>query len=333
MTEAAAPIEHVPPAVLPPITPAQFVAFQDACAAAAAIHSARELGVIARISEAPADPPAVAADCGLTPQGAAALLSALAGLDLLELGGDGRFRPAHSGLVQLVELLRPWAALQPVLRGRPRPANAATIAGAESLYPSVVSQIGALFRPSAEQAADLLAQPGLRVLDIGAGAAPWSLAIAAREPSSTVTAVDLPAVMTSTRTAVRQAGLEDRYEFVEGSAFDVDWGEPATYDLALIANICHLFGENANLQLLRRVADALRPAGRVAIVDIVPTERGDRPRRAVLYALGLVLRTSSGRIYPYSTFRRWLEQGDFETPRHRDLPGPLPFTLITAIRR
>jgi SAM-dependent methyltransferase len=333
MTEAAAPIEHVPPDVLPPITPAQFVAFQDACAAAAAIHSARELGVIARISEAPANPPAVAADCGLTPQGAAALLSALAGLDLLKLGGDGRFRPAHSGLVQLVELLRPWAALQPVLRGRPLPANAATIAGAESLYPSVVSQIGALFRPSAEQAADLLAQPGLRVLDIGAGAAPWSLAIAAREPSSTVTAVDLPAVMRSTRTAVRKAGLEDRYEFVEGSAFEGGWGEPATYDLALIANICHLFAENANLQLLRRVADALRPAGRVAIVDILPTERGDGPRPAVLYALGLVLRTSSGRIYPYSTFRRWLGQAGFEDPCRRDLPAPLQFTLITATRR
>ena len=110
MTESAAPIEHVTADVLPPITPAQAAAFQDACAAAAAIHSARELGVIARISEAPADPAAVATDCGLTPQGAAALLSALAGLDLLELGGDGRFRPAHSGLVQLVELLRPWAA-------------------------------------------------------------------------------------------------------------------------------------------------------------------------------------------------------------------------------
>ena len=244
MTEAAAPIEHVRSDALPPITPAQAAAFQEACAAAAAIHSARELGVIARISEAPADPAAVATYCGLTPQGAAALLSALAGLDLLKLGDDGRFRPAYSGLVQLVELLRPWACLQPVLRGQPRPANAATIAGSESLYPSLVPQIGAHFRPSAEQAAKLLAQPGLRVLDIGAGAAPWSLALAAREPSSTVTAVDLPAVMRSTRTAVLQAGLEDRYEFVEGSAFDVDWGEPATYDLALIANVCHLFGEN-----------------------------------------------------------------------------------------
>ena len=52
-------------------------------------------------------------------------------------------------------------------------------------------------------------------------------------------------------------------------------------DLALIANVCHLFGENTNLQLLRRVADALRPAGRIAIVDILPTERGDGPRPAV----------------------------------------------------
>jgi pyruvate,water dikinase len=40
--------------------------------------------------------------------------------------------------------------------------------------------------------------------------------------------------------------------------------------------------------------------------------------------------TSSGRIYPYSTFRRWLGQAGFEDPRRNDLPGPFPFTLITG---
>jgi SAM-dependent methyltransferase len=333
MTEVAAPIERVRPDARPPITPAQAAALQEACAAAAAIHSALELGVVARVTEAPADPAAVAADCGLTRQGAEALLSALTGLDLLELGDDGRFQPASSGLAELAELLRPWASLQPALRGERRPADAATIAGAESLYPSLVSQLGALFRPSAEHAAELLVQPGLRVLDVGAGSAPWSLTLAARDPSCTVTAVELQAVMRSTRTAVRRAGLEDRYEFIEGSAFDIDWGDPATYDLALVANLCHLFADEANLRLVGRVADALRPGGTVAIVDILPTERGDGPRPAVLYALGLVLRTSSGRIYPYSTFRRWLGEGGFEDVRRRNLPGPFPFTLITATRR
>jgi SAM-dependent methyltransferase len=139
--------------------------------------------------------------------------------------------------------------------------------------------------------------------------------------------------MRSTRTAARRAGLEGRYEFVEGSAFDVDWGAPASYDLALIANLCHLFAEEANLRLVARVADALRPGGTVPIVDILSTQRGDGPRPAVLYALGLVLRTSSGRIYPHSTFRRWLGEGGFEDVRRRNVPGPFPFTLITAARR
>jgi hypothetical protein len=57
------------------------------------------------------------------------------------------------------------------------------------------------------------------------------------------------------------------------------------------------------------------------------------PRPASLDPLVFVLRTSRGRIYPYSTFRRWLGQGGFEDPRRRDLPGPFPFTLITATRR
>jgi SAM-dependent methyltransferase len=333
MSEAAAPIERVRSDPRPSITPAQAAALQEACATAAAIRSALELGVLARVAKAPAAPAAVAADCGLTRQGAHALLSALAGLDLLELGDDGCFRPAASGLAELAELLSPWASLPVALRGEWRPADAATIAGAESLYPTLVAQLGALFRPSAEHAAELLAQPGLRVLDVGAGAAPWSLALAARDPGCTVTAVELPGVIASTRTAVRRAGLEDRYEFVEGSAFEVDWGEPASYDLALVANLCHLFAEEANRRLVRRVADAVRPGGRVGIVDILLNERGDGPRPAVLYALGLVLRTGSGRIYPYSAFRRWLGEDAFEDVRRRDLAGPFPFTLITGTRR
>jgi SAM-dependent methyltransferase len=333
MTQAAAPIERVGQDQRPPIAPAQAAALQEACAAAAAIHSAIELGVVARITEAPADPAAVAAECGVTRQGAEALLSALAGLDLLELGDDGCYRPASSGLAELAELLRPWTSLGPALRGEWRPADAATIAGAESLYPRLVSQLGAFFRPSAEHAADLLAQSGMRVLDIGAGAAPWSLALAARDPSCRVTAVELPGVMTTTRDAVRRAGLGDRYESVEGSAFDVEWGEPASYDLALVANLCHLFDMVANLRLVRRVARALRPGGRIAIVDILPNERGDGPRPVVLYALGLLLRTGSGRIYPYSTFRRWLDEGGFEDARRHNLPGPFPCTLIAGRRR
>jgi hypothetical protein len=100
-----------------------------------------------------------------------------------------------------------------------------------------------------------------------------------------------------------------------------------------VANLCHLFDEEANVRLLGRVADALRPGGTVALVDILANERGDGPRAAVLYALGLLLRTERGRIYPYSTIRRWLDEGGFAGVRRWRLVGAFPLSLITARRR
>lgn len=314
-------------------TATRAVELLETCAAAAAVGSAIELGVVGRVAEGAVDPASVAADCGLTQQGAETLLVALAALGLLAREADGRFRPAFSGLTDFAELLRPWASLGPALRGERRPADAATTAGAQSLYPNLVWSLARLFREDAEHAADLLMQPSARVLDIGAGAAPWSLALAARDPGCTVTAVELPGVIASTGSAVRAAGLEGQYVFVEGDAFAVDWGERASFDLALVANLCHLFDDGSNVQLLGRVGEALRPGGSVAVVDILANERGDGPRAAVLYALGLRLRTTRGRIYPYSTFRRWLHEGGFEDVRRRRLAGPFPLSLITARRR
>jgi Dimerisation domain len=46
--------------------------------------------------------------------------------------------------------------------------------------------------------------------------------------------------------------------------------------------------------------------------------------------LGLLQRTATGTIYPYSAYRRWLEEVGFEEARRRAIEGPLPLTLITA---
>ena len=294
--------------------------------------AASAVGPAASVAEGAVDPASIAANCRLTQPGAEALLVALAALGLLARDEEGRFRPAFSDLAGFAELLRPWGSLGHALRGNPPTTDTATTAGAERLYPNVVRQLALLFRESAEHAA-LLTRPVARVLDVGAGAAPWSLALAKRDPSCIVTAVELPAVMPSTRFAVRAAGLDGRYVFVEGDAFDVDCGERASFDLAFVANLCHLFDEEANVRLLRRVAEALRPGGSIAVVDVLANERGDGPRVAVLYALGLLLRTTRARIYAYSTFRRWLNEGGFEDIRRRDLVGAFPLSLITARRR
>ncbi|MDT7600850.1 MAG: hypothetical protein QOK26_2927, partial [Pseudonocardiales bacterium] len=76
-----------------------------------------------------------------------------------------------------------------------------TPAGAGELYPEVVATLSRLFAPAVERAAELLAPVGGEVLDVGAGAAPWSIALARTDARVRVTAVDVPDVLRSTRRA------------------------------------------------------------------------------------------------------------------------------------
>jgi ubiquinone/menaquinone biosynthesis C-methylase UbiE len=313
----------------PPVSVREATRLHEAFATTAAVASATELGVFAILEQTPADPAIVAGACGLSERGAQALLAALAGLRLVERQENGRYRPASAGLASFGSVLGSWRSISPALQGEPL-RGGDTVAGAESLYPGLVAQLGTMFAESAERAAELLAEPGQRVLDVGAGAAPWSIALARRDPRCRVTAVDLPGVLQQTRLAVTAEKLESRYRLVPGDAFHIEMAAGEAYDLVLAANLFHLFDEQANRKLIRRLAGSLRLGGRIAIVDVVPNERLDGPRAAVLYGLGLLQRTATGTIYPYSAYRRWLEEVGFEEARRRAIGGPLPLTLITA---
>lgn len=320
-----------PPAAQPAFSPERVAFLLESAAAAAAVAAAGRLGILDRLDSGPVDAPALARDCGVSERGAELLLPALAGVGLVEREADGSYHPAAAGLAGLWPLFDHWELLPAAIReGRPATAGD-TPAGAESLYPDLVELLGELFAPAAKRAADLLASAGPRILDVGAGAAPWSLALAACDPVRHVTAVDLPDVIAATRRAVRAAGLEAQFEFLGADIFAADWSGLG-YDLVVAANVCHLFDEETNLHLLDRLFDAVRPGGTLAIVEIVPNEQLDGPRPAVLYALGLLLRTGSGRAYPFSAYARWLERTGLEELARHELGGTPPFTLIPARR-
>jgi SAM-dependent methyltransferase len=303
---------------------------QEAVAAGAALAAAARLGVLARLAAGPADPPALARDCAIGERGARLLLAALAGLGLAASADDGSYRAAVPDLGGLAALIAPWAGLAEAVRDDRGPDAADTPDGAAALYPGVVTRLGAMFAPLAECAADLLAAPGLRVLDAGAGAAPWSLAIARRDAGCRVTAVDLPAVLPATRRAAAAAGCDGQLTYLAGDFFALDLG--AGYDLAIAGAVCHLFDGATNRQLLGRLFGALRPGGTLAVVEVLPNERLDGPRPAVLYALGLLLRTSRGQTYPFSAYAGWLRDAGYEAVERTDLGGGLPVSLITARR-
>jgi SAM-dependent methyltransferase len=315
-------------------TPEQLDFLQEAIAASSALAAADRLGVLARLAAGPADPVTLARDCTISERGARLLLAALISLGLIEEASDGSYRAAASDLAQLAAMSIPWGHLAEAIR-EDRPTMAGdTPGGAGALYPEVVSYLGALFAPVAEHAADHLIAQGIRdrVLDLGAGAAPWSLALTARNPDIHVTAVDLPAVLAVTRQVVVTRGYDLQFDYLSGDLFTVDLGHSA-YDLVIAGNLCHLFDEATNRRLLGRLFDALHPGGTLAILDALPNERLDGPRPVALYALGLLLRTNRGQVYPFSTYTGWLRDLGYEAVERIDLsPTPPPISLITARR-
>lgn len=307
-----------------------FVFLHDALTASEAIAVASRLGIFERLGAAPGDVAAIARDCEISERGAAILLSALTGLGLVEAAGGGLYRPSPNW--ERLARVRPLLErLESAIRTGEPPVAANTAGAAQAFYPDVVSILADVFARSAEQVARHLGCSGGRVLDLGAGAAPWSLALTRRDPDCRVTALDLPAVIVATRLAVARAGRIGQYTFVGGDLFDVAW-DADNFDLVVVGNVCHLFDELANRRLLAKAFGAVRLGGRIAIVDVLPHESLDGPRRVVLYALGLLLRTSTGGVYPFSTYVNWLRDTGFEAIERVDLSPSPPLTLITARR-
>lgn len=181
---------------------------------------------------------------------------------------------------------------------------------------------------AAARVAKRLARPNLRVIDVGAGKAPWTMAIAARNATISVTAIDQPDKMEELERAVTTAGLERQFTLEATDVFESTiLGE---YDLAVLGNICHLFNESRNCELLGRVRTRLHEEGTIAIIDQVLNDDPDWARWGALYVTGALHTAPGGHLFAFNTYAKWLQDRGARTiSQHPICPLP-PLTLIVA---
>lgn len=296
-----------------------------------ALRAAAAAGLFRRLEQAPADAGAVAAACGLDQRGTRHLLALLATLGLLTCDETDRYRCAMPGLAALDRLVLLFDGLPATVRtGRPVVAGD-TPAGAGNLYAEAVRFLDLIGRAAAERCAAHLTRPGLRLLELGAGTALWSRAIARRQPDVRVTAVDLPPVLETTHQAVAADGLQDRYHFIAGDLFTAAWPADGGFDLVLVPNLCHLFGPEQNQWLLARAARALQPGGRVAVIDVLADDHGAASAPVALYALGLLCRTATGQVYSLASYVQWLRDAGLSAIEQHELGGRPPLSVVEGI--
>ncbi len=275
-------------------------------------QAAESLGVLRALGEASASAGELAARLGLDEDRLARMLRFLAADGRVRRVGErwSLARPLGALYRDSLDLLAPraplgdqltrWAALPAWARGDAPPLamDADRSGGA---YAGPVDDLGDNAARMAEGLAGALdrgdrAPDRAEILDIGVGSAVWSLALAARWPEATVTALDRPAVLEVARARAAAEGLAGRLRTLEGS-----WQErplpEGRFGLVVLARLCHLCSPAQLDALIARAGAALSPDGRLLILDTVPESMDEAEVCALRYDLALGLRTASGRVH------------------------------------
>ena len=200
-----------------------YARLMSANGAARIYRAAVQAGVLQALANGPASVAAVAAACGTAIPPTALLLDGLVALGLVEPAGEAY------GLAPVARFLAGpyrdlgdayWSHLPAFLRTGEPMARMDDPRESERQYQAQAMALAWMMAPAAAAAATALdiggRRRGLAVLDVGAGAAGWSLALARRDPATTVTALDWPAVLAIAQKAAAEAGLLERFATIAG---------------------------------------------------------------------------------------------------------------------
>ena len=187
-------------------------------------------------------------------------------------------------------------------------------------------------RPVAEFAAAALkvdsAGP-IQVLDIAAGHGLYGIAIAAQNPSAQIFALDLTSVLKVAIENARQSGVTRRYHPIPGDALKTGFRGP--YDLVLAANFTHHLDQAANIRLFEKIRAALKPAGRIALIDFILNTDRVSPAPDAAFALTLLATSAHGTVYTFKEYSQMLRTAGFRQVRHLKT-GDYGHWMITASR-
>ncbi len=296
--------------------------------------AALELGVFDALAKLGATPgttpqitaPELAPNLGASAPHLEALLDSLAVLGLLERVG-GRYAlndtaarylttDGAASMVSLVPVapgpLDNWSRLADTTRSG-RPAEPIDDDPAEFYRPLVEGTFTTMLRAATR--ADLLlrysAMNQPRVLDLGAGGAPWAIAVLTACPGATAVVNDLHGVIDVARRTTAEHNVADRCEFRPGD-FHTIHIEPEGYDIVVLSHVCRTEGPDGSRRLIARAQEALRPEGRLLLADYFVAPEPQWSPHSVLMGTTMMASTVNGFPITAEQTGGWLREAGFE---------------------
>jgi SAM-dependent methyltransferase len=224
-----------------------------------------------------------------------------------------------SGLTGLADVVRAGRTHLPG-EGSVEPENPLWVEFAENMAPMMGPMAGPL------GAVVLEGHVGpMHVLDIAAGHGLFGIEIAKQNKQAQVTGLDWAPVLRVALRNAERAGVQDRYNMLPGSAFDVEFGGP--YDAVLLTNFLHHFDKATCVGLLKKVHSSLKPGGKAATLEFVPNEDRVSPPMPAGFAMTMLTTTASGDAYPFSELHSMYEEAGFKGTKAHPIPMS-PHTIV-----
>ncbi len=330
-----------------PLTPAIVFEMLQAHERTAALRAAIELDVFRAVGQGPGDVVSIARHAKASERGIRILCDFLviSGV-LVKENGNYRHTPSSAAFLDpasstclatvarflsLPEMLNSYEHLTDIVRngrtslpgeGTVEPDNPVWVEFAESMAPMMAPMTGPL------GAIVLEGRSGpMRVLDIAAGHGLFGIEIAKQNPQAKVTGLDWAPVLRVALDNAKKAGVQDRYDMLPGSAFDVDFGGP--YDAVLLTNFLHHFDVPTCVGLLKKVRASLKAGGIAATLEFVPNPDRVSPPTPAAFAMTMLASTVSGDAYTFAELADMHRQAGFGKVTAHPVPMS-PHTIVRA---
>jgi hypothetical protein len=257
------------------------------------ILSAVETDLFTLIGKSKATSKSVAEKGGLDARAVGIMLDALAGMGLL-VKEDGRYglgalaakylcrdSEDYIGATMLhrSNLWDNWSNLTSIIRGevtdwmRKRP-----LINDRSINRSFILSMHDLHYPEALKLCQFLDLKGVKhMVDLGGGAASYSVAFVNCTHGLRSTVIDLPRTLEVAQEIIANFGLEDRIDCRTGDIYNDLMLPIGKYvDLFFVSNVIHQEGFEENARLMRKIYGCLVKGGRVIVNDIMMMSRRHR---------------------------------------------------------
>lgn len=170
-----------------------------------------------------------------------------------------------------------------------------------------------------------------KVLDLAGGPGAYAILMCQANPSMTCETVDLEAISAAAREKVAAAGLAARITCRTGD-YHADEYAAEAYEAVTIFGALHQESAEQIVAILKRAYRALKPGGKIFILDMMTDETHTQPTFSALFGVNMALTTENGWVFSDVELKEWLKEAGFSVCETQPAPPPMPHWLVTAVK-